>query len=212
MAFFNPDMEDPYGGGMGAMAPEPDDPYQPPPPPPPGGGSGGGSPTPSGGADFWHPPAGFFQYDSYEGPSGNFAIPDAPQFQAPTLADAQASPGYRFRSLEGQKALERSAAARGLLRTGGTLKDINDYGQNFASQEYGNVFNRSLEGYDRSLRAYGTQTGFERDRALSTARNMLDAWSTRFNAQRRAMELLASIGSNIYMNNQDDPGRNEPVP
>jgi hypothetical protein len=39
--------------------------------------------------------------------------------------------------------LERSGAARGVTNTGGTLKNILDYGQQAASQEYGNVYNRA---------------------------------------------------------------------
>jgi hypothetical protein len=51
-------------------------------------------------------------------------------------------PGYGFRMSEGMKALERSAAARGGLLSGGTLKGIQRYGQDLGSQEYQNAFNR----------------------------------------------------------------------
>jgi hypothetical protein len=51
-------------------------------------------------------------------------------------------PGYQFRLSEGMKGLERSAAARGGLLSGGTLKGIQRYGQDMASQEYTNAFNR----------------------------------------------------------------------
>ena len=54
----------------------------------------------------------------------------------------QQDPGYAFRQAEGMKALERSAAARGGLLSGGTLKGIQRFGQDLASQEYGNAFNR----------------------------------------------------------------------
>jgi hypothetical protein len=76
----------------------------------------------------------------------------APQFRQPTFAEAQQEPGYQFWLEGGADALERSAAARGVHRTGGTLKDIAEYGQNFASQEYGNVFNRALQSFDREYR------------------------------------------------------------
>lgn len=78
----------------------------------------------------------------------------APQFewgekwQAPTMEDAMNDPGYQFRANEGRRALEQSAAARGLLGSGGTLKNIDAWGQNFAKQEYGDVFNRNLTGYN----------------------------------------------------------------
>jgi hypothetical protein len=40
------------------------------------------------------------------------------------------------------RALERSAAARGNLMSGNTMKGIQRFGQDLASQEYGNAFNR----------------------------------------------------------------------
>jgi hypothetical protein len=54
----------------------------------------------------------------------------------------QQDPGYAFRLKEGQKALERSAAARGGLISGGALKAAQQYGQEMGSQEYLNAFNR----------------------------------------------------------------------
>lgn len=53
-----------------------------------------------------------------------------------------ADPGYAFRISEGQKALERSAAARGGLVSGGALKAATRFGQDMGSQEYTNAFNR----------------------------------------------------------------------
>lgn len=57
-------------------------------------------------------------------------------------AQFAADPGYAFRQAEGMKALERSAAARGSLLSGSTLKGIQRFGQDLASQEYQNAFNR----------------------------------------------------------------------
>jgi len=53
-----------------------------------------------------------------------------------------ADPGYAFRQSEGMKALERSAAARGGLLSGSAMKGIQRFGQDLASQEYQNAFNR----------------------------------------------------------------------
>ena len=53
-----------------------------------------------------------------------------------------ADPGYRFRLAEGQKALDRQAAARGGLISGGALKAAQRYGQEMGSAEYLNAFNR----------------------------------------------------------------------
>ena len=54
----------------------------------------------------------------------------------------QADPGYAFRLSEGQKALDRSAAARGGLISGGALKAATRFGQEMGSQEYTNAFTR----------------------------------------------------------------------
>lgn len=58
------------------------------------------------------------------------------------MGDFEADPGYQFRLDEGSKAIERSAAARGGLNSGSTMKSLLNYGQNAASQEYNNAFNR----------------------------------------------------------------------
>lgn len=59
-----------------------------------------------------------------------------------SMADFEADPGYAFRLSEGQKALERSAAARGGLISGAALKATQRFGQDYGSQEYTNAFNR----------------------------------------------------------------------
>lgn len=59
-----------------------------------------------------------------------------------SMADYQTDPGYAFRLSEGMKGLQNSAAAKGLLSSGSTLKGITDYGQGMASQEYGDAYNR----------------------------------------------------------------------
>lgn len=66
---------------------------------------------------------------------GEFATPF-------TQTNWQQDPGYAFRLNEGQKALERSAAARAGLQSGSALKAAARYGQDMGSQEYQNAFNR----------------------------------------------------------------------
>jgi hypothetical protein len=58
------------------------------------------------------------------------------------MEDFQQDPGYAFRMSEGLKALDRQAAARGGLISGAALKGAQRFGQNEASQEYMNAFNR----------------------------------------------------------------------
>jgi hypothetical protein len=72
----------------------------------------------------------------------NKLVPLATEYTPFGMSQFQADPGYSFRMSEGMKGLERSAAARGGLLSGGTLKGIQRYGQDMASQEYQNAFNR----------------------------------------------------------------------
>ena len=66
-----------------------------------------------------------------------------PEFQRDFSAgDFQADPGYQFRLGEGQKAVERSAAARGGLLSGANLKGVERFSQGLASQEYQNAYGR----------------------------------------------------------------------
>ncbi|NQZ18743.1 MAG: DNA transfer protein p32 [Bdellovibrionales bacterium] len=59
-----------------------------------------------------------------------------------SMADFQKDPGYQFRMDEGLKAIDRSAAARGGLNSGRTLKSLTRFGQDYASNEYSNAYNR----------------------------------------------------------------------
>jgi len=52
------------------------------------------------------------------------------------------TPGYQFAFSEGQRGIQSSAAARGTLLTGGTLKALAQYGTGLADQTYGEAVNR----------------------------------------------------------------------
>lgn len=57
--------------------------------------------------------------------------------------DHTTSPGYQFRLDEGNRAIENSAAAKGLLLSGGNLKDIIGYSQGMAADDFDRQFNRT---------------------------------------------------------------------
>ena len=57
-------------------------------------------------------------------------------------SDFQADPGYRFRLKEGLRELDRKAAMHGGSLGGNALRAGQEYGQNMASNEYQNAFNR----------------------------------------------------------------------
>jgi hypothetical protein len=86
--------------------------------------------------------AGYNALANLQRTAGN--VPGAFKFGA---GDYQADPGYAFRLSEGQKALDRQAAARGGLISGGALKAAQRYGQEMGSQEFQNAYNRAFTGY-----------------------------------------------------------------
>lgn len=67
---------------------------------------------------------------------------------------ANQDPGYAFRMREGLKAIDRQAAARGGLISGNALKAAETYGQDMASQEYQNAFNRYQTSRTNTLAPY----------------------------------------------------------
>jgi hypothetical protein len=84
---------------------------------------------------------------------------------------ANQDPGYAFRMSEGLKALDRSAAARGGLLSGSTLKGAQRYGQDLASQEYQNAFNRYQTARTNTLNPFASLAGVAQSSAntLGTA-------------------------------------------
>lgn len=94
----------------------------------------------SGGGMYDEMQGGYGQPQPGQGFQGQ--IPGAVTTQAPNGLNAwdafRNSTNYQFRLGEGLKAANQGYAARGTLQSGAALKGLNDYGQNFASNELGN--------------------------------------------------------------------------
>lgn len=73
--------------------------------------------------------------------------------------DLQMDPGYGFRLREGEKALERMQSARGNLLGGAAIKAGQRFGQDLASQEYMNAFNRAQAQLGTRLGTLGSLYG-----------------------------------------------------
>lgn len=99
--------------------------------------------------------------------AGDAAIKELADIQGLNGTDAQEAararfrtdPGYAFRVSESAKAIENSAAARGGLQSGTTLKALQDRSQDLASQEFGNYFNRTAGLADVGFNAAGQRAG-----------------------------------------------------
>lgn len=112
-----------------------------------------------------------------------------PAFVAPTMDQALSDPGYQFGVQQGQRMLEGSAAARGLARTGGTMKSLIDYGQQAAQQQYGQVYDRAAGEWARNY-----QVGRDAWNANEQQRQQQNAWNYQgaqdaFNSRFRGREL-----------------------
>jgi len=80
---------------------------------------------------------------------GGYQVPTwGNQFTAPTLNESN-DPGLEARFRFGQQALERSAAAKGTILNGGTQQATAMFGQDYASNEYANVFDRAFKQYQQ---------------------------------------------------------------
>lgn len=131
-----------------------------------GGGGGGAAGPAAGGGSLIQPFAQPYAPAGTAAPGGGqplgspsdyvSTIPGAPQFptipkfQAPTIAEAMAEPGYDFVLQQGNNNLQNWAAARGTLNDSSTAKALIDYGQGAATTQYGNVWDRAAQTYDRN--------------------------------------------------------------
>lgn len=183
------------------------------------------APPPSGGADAppdsqfppwttpWTPPeweptpdAPTFKAPEWKAPPA-FSFGD---FKAPTADEALTDPGYQFRTDQGRQALQRAGALKGITNTGMNLRDILDYGQNAASQEYQNVYNRDASSYqmnrsnavDQYNTNYATQYvdpyKYTYQAALDTFNPSFDAWKTNAGNLERKNELGTNNSLKYY--------------
>jgi hypothetical protein len=140
-----------------------------------------------------------------------------------TLADFAQDPGYQFRLDEGTRALERGAAARGGVLSGGALRGVTRYGQDYASGEYQNAYNRfnndRTQRFNRLASLAGTGQTATRDVAQmgsqvagNVANNIIGAGNAQAssyvgqgNAISGAAQSLGNFAMNQYFMNQMKP-------
>ncbi len=148
--------------------------------PPAAGAAGGATTTQGGGGLFdslsspllqpWTVP---FNYQPYSSTA---------TYKPPTIDDLYNSPGYQARLEAGRQSMERGAAAKGTLLTGGTVRDEDEAAQTFASNEFGNLFNQNLTNFG---------TAYNRD---------LTDWTTNYNKALQGYQQAYNIFSNNQAN------------
>jgi len=89
----------------------------------------------------------------------------------PTIDQLQMDPGYAFREQQGMKALQQQLSAGGLGASGSALKAGQRFGQDLASQEYGNAYNRFManRANQMALLQNASQTGFGAAQGIGNA-------------------------------------------
>ena len=115
--------------------------------------------------------------------------------------EMEADPGYAFRVAEGQKAIERSTAARGGLQSGAALKAAARFGQEMGSQEYQNAFNRFQANKAFQAQEYGNAFNrftTERENQLAPLRSLTASGQASAAGQAAAAGNFASGGSQAY--------------
>jgi len=82
-------------------------------------------------------------------------------FTAPTLAEAEATPGYQFNLETGRNAIDENAAANGTLMSGNTGVALEKFGQGLAQNTYQQAYQNALNSYMTNYQtlAGGTQLG-----------------------------------------------------
>jgi len=108
-------------------------------------------------------------------------------------------PSYQFRLGEGMKALDRQAAARGGLISGGALKAAQRYGQEFASNEFGNAYNRLASMAGLGQTATGAQSSAAGQFGANAGNLMTGAGAARASGYVGGANALTS-GLGQYMN------------
>jgi hypothetical protein len=88
------------------------------------------------------------------GGSTGLLTPWTSQFQAPTAAAAEATPGYQFTQQQGVNALENSAAASGGALNTGTQKNLIGYSEGLADTTYQQTYQNALTQYQQAYNQF----------------------------------------------------------
>lgn len=133
-------------------------------------------------------------YTSTPWTGGEYTPPPLPTdlqtpFVAPTQGELEASSGYQSRLSAGLQGMNRSAAARGTVLSGGTQKALARYGQDYASNEYGNFYGQRLGARQNASNEYGQAVNV----GQGTYQNRYSAWQG--NNQRTLTDYLTNTST-----------------
>lgn len=115
----------------------------------------------------------------------------------------QNDPAYNFDLQQGQQAIQRSAAAQGGLVSGGALKDLNDYSQGFASNQFEQSYQNALAQYQQAYNIFQNNQSNQFNRLSGVAglgQNAVTGTATSGNAAAGTGALVNSSTANALSN------------
>ena len=86
-------------------------------------------------------------------------------------SDLTLDPSYQFRLQQGQQGLNAAAAANGMAGSGQNLKDISNFNQQGASQEYNNAYNRFMNTQNTQVARLQQMAGVGQNAAAQVGNN-----------------------------------------
>lgn len=132
--------------------------------------------------------------------------PDGQQTGNADFSNFFQSPDYEFARGEGLKALEFSNAAKGQLNSGNNMRDLVQFGQGLATQNFGNYFNRLLQLSNLGAQAAGGQAeqiGNQGQAKASGIVGSANAWNQGLSSVGNSLNMLGALSGNpsAYANN-----------
>lgn len=127
-------------------------------------------------------------------------------FTAPTLAQAQQTPGYQFQLQQGTQAIDANAAATGNLMSGTTGVAEQKYGQGLAQNAYQQTYQNALNSYMANTQTAlaGSQLGLSSTGQLASsnqaaAQNMSNLALTGGEQQAQQLNNAAAATASGYL-------------
>lgn len=127
-----------------------------------------------------------------------------PNFVAPTGLTEQNDPGFQQRLALGAQQLQSSAAGKGTLLSGQTANDLNQYAQNFATNDFSNVYNQALTGYQQNSQNNFQQYTQKYQQYLNGYQQALQGYNTNLGAGQQAFSDTLGLSSQNFSQNQQN--------
>lgn len=126
--------------------------------------------------------------------AGTGALSGLSALAAGDYSGFQSSPDYQWAQQQGQQGMDRSAAARGSLYSGGHLADTMAYNQGLASQQLGNYRSSLMDLAGMGQNAAGSMASLGQNYATQYGNNLLTGAGARASGYQNTGENLMGLG------------------